>query len=225
MSTQIIVISDSIKNEEGVFANAIPFENVEFKFCDYQCLANANIEIGESFNRAIIVLDSNSLDDIGKVFHTVKNNSKNLSLKIIMVSDSSDPMFILDAYSLGIGSYVFKSEFYTKISNIFIALMNEKLFVLPSVFALLMSYYDARKNKSIQDFENLNSSLSEKEKACVSLLLKGSSYKEMAFELKLTVDGVNKRVSKIYAKLGISNRNDLYSLFYPIERFKTTEMN
>ena len=62
---------------------------------------------------------------------------------------------------------------------------------------------------TLSDYKISLNSFSSREQEIINYLTKGSSYKEIAYELNISYNTVNSHVKKIYKKSGVNERKEL----------------
>ena len=66
-----------------------------------------------------------------------------------------------------------------------------------------------------RDAERLANELSPRQREVLTLLLRGSSVKEIARELDIKANTVNEHVKALHERFGVSSRAELLALFVP----------
>lgn len=78
------------------------------------------------------------------------------------------------------------------------------------------AFYQARaNNENTVNNSNKHFSFPEnEEREIIEMILAGKSYKEISFELKIPFNTVKKKISHLYKKYNVMNKNQLMALFY-----------
>ena len=159
----------------------------------------------------IILYCNNDLDDINKLKKLLKKS------KVIIFNNLENDKLLFNAIHLGIKSFVHHSQ-----------TMNELLDIIELVSTggtYVSNYITYRLFEFIKDITNFMlgkknknyHTLTKREIMVLEVLLNGNSYKSIAIYLNISLDTVRKHISRIYKKLKIHSKGELYSKHFNIE--------
>lgn len=130
----------------------------------------------------------------------------NSSLPIIMLTVFEDNDSIFNAICAGASGYILKRHAIEEISNAIRNVMSGGAPMTGSVAKKVLQMVPQAKS-ALQE----NSSLTKREAVILQLLVAGNSYKMIAAELKLSIDGVRFHIKKIYEKLHVHSATEAVS--------------
>lgn len=159
----------------------------------------------------IILYCNNEQDDFTKLKKEFRKAN------IIIFNDLENDKLLFNAIHLGIKSFIHHSQKMNELLDIIEVVSIGGSYVSNTITYKLFEYI-----KDITDFMlgkkiNKYHTLSSREVMVFELLLSGNSYKFIAVNLNISVDTVRKHISRIYKKLNIHSKGELYSLHYDIE--------
>lgn len=140
----------------------------------------------------------NGADLIFNICNTIPNP------KIIVVSMNNEYSFIKKVFSIGIKGYVTKFSPKADLIESIEKVYNGEIYMCSEVKKLFLE-------KSINPSKDDNHNLSLRELDIIKLISKGSSNKEIASSLDLSVKTVEGHKTKIYKKLGVKSIAELVS--------------
>jgi two-component system nitrate/nitrite response regulator NarP len=167
---------------------------------------------------SIILYCNNEHDDFSKLKKEFRKSN------IIIFNDLENDKLLFNAIHLGIKSFVHHSQKINELLDIIEVVSIGGSYISNNITYKLFKYI-----KDITDFmlgkkTNKYHTLSSREVMVFELLLNGNSYKVIALSLNISVDTVRKHISRIYKKLNIHSKGELYSLHYDID-FKSKQYN
>lgn len=150
----------------------------------------------------VVLMDADfAADDIIASLRAIKKiNSKT---KVIILAETVTNEIVVECIRAGADGYVFKSSSNSK----FIEYVQEALAggapMSPSIARYVIQTF------SEMDCISPNSeSLTTRERDVLRLLVRGSSYKLVAFDLNIAIDTVRTHIKKIYDKLEVNSKSE-----------------
>jgi DNA-binding NarL/FixJ family response regulator len=199
MMKQIIIIEDDIHlaclmqesintnknlNCQHIFTNPVEFLN--------------NPVEADIYLLDIIMPEMDGLTAIEKI-HKLYPNAI-----IIMNSIKDDTESIFKALQLGAIGYIDKQSFEINFKEVFESVANGGAYMTPKIARMLISFI----NKPRQIIEQLT----DREKDIVNGIIDGLSYKLIADRHEIAIDTVRMNVKKVYRKLSINSKSELFSI-------------
>jgi DNA-binding NarL/FixJ family response regulator len=123
------------------------------------------------------------------------------SIPLVVITSNEADEKIVELFAAGIAHYIFKGSEPAAYLNALKEVLEEKVKISDSVIKSLL----AARHAAPQTSADL-SILTSREKDILLLLSKGLSYKEIAVELKISVDTVKRHCYNIYQKSGVDNK-------------------
>jgi DNA-binding NarL/FixJ family response regulator len=123
---------------------------------------------------------------------------------IIMNSIKDDTESIFKALQLGAIGYIDKQSFEINFKEVFESVANGGAYMTPKIARMLISFI----NKPRQIIEQLT----DREKDIVNGIVDGLSYKLIADRHEIAIDTVRMNVKKVYRKLSINSKSELFSI-------------
>lgn len=123
---------------------------------------------------------------------------------IIMNSIKDDTESIFKALQLGAIGYIDKQSFEINFKEVFESVANGGAYMTPKIARMLISFI----NKPRQIIEQLT----DREKDIVNGIIDGLSYKLIADRHEIAIDTVRMNVKKVYRKLSINSKSELFSI-------------
>jgi len=125
------------------------------------------------------------------------------------IVDDEDQVF--QAICLGASGYLLKNTPHDEMEkNLLIVLEGEGSPISPSIARRILNHF-CNERRTI--FSPQKDTLTETERAIITLLMDALTYQDIACKLGMTIDGVRYYVKKIYTKLQIKSRGQLARLF------------
>ena len=177
---------NSVKNLDcqQIFTNPVEFLN--------------NPEEADIYLLDIIMPEMDGLTAIEKI-HKLYPNAI-----IIMNSIKDDTETIFKALQLGAIGYIDKQSFEINFKEVFESVANGGAYMTPKIARMLISFI----NKPRQIIEQLT----DREKDIVNGIVDGLSYKLIADRHEIAIDTVRMNVKKVYRKLSINSKSELFSI-------------
>jgi DNA-binding NarL/FixJ family response regulator len=196
----VVIIEDNILTAEILKKQV---NNCTDYFCDAY-YTNPKDYLKANENPDIIILDilmpeMNGLDAMDKIFE------KNRAVSIVINSSKEDKDTILKAMEKGAVGFIDKNVCNDNLTDVLRCLDNGGAYLPPSIAKKVIDFLCGR--NSVLD------SLSEREMEVANTMLKGKSYKHTADELFISIDTVRTYVRRIYKKLNVNSRSEMFNLF------------
>jgi len=170
-------------------------------------LENANEMMGrfelEKPDVVLMDIDMPDMNGIEAVWEIKKHWPE---IKILMLTVFEDDDKIFGAIKAGANGYLLKKDSPQKILDAIEAVVKGESPMNGMIAAKVLDYFQKQQKKNI-DLEQ--SSLTEREKEILQLLIKGNSYKEIAAALFISVETLNSHIKNIYRKLNVHSRSEL----------------
>lgn len=128
-------------------------------------------------------------------------------VEIIVLSSYHDNDTIFKALRAGATGYLLKDASFDEIERKLIETKEGSPALSPAIANRMISFFNATKT------QNVDYNLASKEIQVLQLLIEGLSYKLIAVELDISIDGVRYHVKKIYKKVHINSRPELMRLY------------
>jgi DNA-binding NarL/FixJ family response regulator len=176
---------------------------------NYQCIDIFN-SVEKFLNKAketdIILLDvmlggSNGIEAIKPILVKFPKSS------IVMNTIKDDSETIFTSLQLGATGYIDKQSFDLNFEEVFEAIENDGAYMTPKIAKKVIDYFQWFKTRK-NPFETLTS----RENDIAQGILDGLSYQQIADRHKIALDTVRMNVKKIYKKLQINSKGELFSL-------------
>jgi DNA-binding NarL/FixJ family response regulator len=176
---------------------------------NYQC--NEIYNSAEKFlNKAqgtdIILLDvmlgsSNGIDAIKPILAKFPESS------VVMNTIKDDSETIFTSLQLGASGYIDKQSFDLNFEEVFEAIENDGAYMTPKIAKKVIDYFQIAKKRN-NPFETLTA----RENDIAQGILDGLSYQQIADRHGIALDTVRMNVKKIYKKLQINSKGELFNL-------------
>jgi DNA-binding NarL/FixJ family response regulator len=135
---------------------------------------------------------------------TIRKVNKELPIIMLTVFDDNDNIF--NAICAGASGYILKRYATEEIANAIRNVISGGAPMTASVARKVLQMVPQAKNE-----EQEKSDLSARETSILQLLVNGYSYKMIATELKMSIDGVRFHIKKIYDKLHVHSATEAVS--------------
>jgi len=135
---------------------------------------------------------------------TIRKLNKELPIIMLTVFDDNENIF--NAICAGASGYILKRYATEEIANAIRNVISGGAPMTGSVARKVLQMVPQAKNE-----EQEKSDLSARETSILQLLVNGYSYKMIATELKMTIDGVRFHIKKIYDKLHVHSATEAVS--------------
>jgi len=123
---------------------------------------------------------------------------------IIMNTIMDDSETIFKALQLGASGYIDKQSFEMNFNDVFLSVKDGGAYMTPKIARLVISFFN--QNRLIAE------KLTDREKEIVNGVLDGLSYKMIADRHDLALDTVRMYIKKVYRKLSINSKSELFYL-------------
>jgi DNA-binding NarL/FixJ family response regulator len=127
-------------------------------------------------------------------------------IKVIMLTVFEEVNKIFGAIKAGANGYLLKKDSPQKILEAIEAVHRGESPMNGVIAAKVLDYFQ-KQQKSNNELHQ--SSLTEREKEILNLLIRGNSYKEIASGIFISVETLNSHIKNIYRKLNVHSRSEL----------------
>jgi DNA-binding NarL/FixJ family response regulator len=197
MAVKILIFEDNllmqqslceVLQDEANFSVAGTFENA------------ANIEVLYEIHQPDLLIMDIDMPEVNGLEGLEKLKAKYPDAKVLIFTVFEENDKVLNAICLGANGYILKSSSAQKIIESINDIMNGGAPLTPAIAAkILLHFPKPTSQKNDDEF----SSLSDKEKEVLELLVKGYSYKMIAGELSKSVETIRTQIRNIYRKLNV----------------------
>jgi DNA-binding NarL/FixJ family response regulator len=146
----------------------------------------------------ILMPEMNGIQAIDKILKLFPNAS------IVMNTIKDDSETIFKALQLGASGYIDKQSFEMNFREVFESIENGGAYMTPKIARQVITFFNQPRNISEQ--------LTDREKDIVNGILDGLSYKLIADRYSISLDTVRMNVKKIYRKLKINSKSELFKI-------------
>lgn len=146
----------------------------------------------------IVMPEMNGVDAIERILKLYPNSD------IVMNTIKDDSETIFKALQLGASGYIDKQSFEMNFKEVFASIENGGAYMTPKIARQVIAFFNQPKNISEQ--------LTDREKDIVNGILDGLSYKLIADRYSIAIDTVRMYVKKIYRKLKINSKSELFKI-------------
>lgn len=129
-------------------------------------------------------------------------------IKILMLTVFEDEEKIFGALKAGANGYLLKKDSPVKILESIEAVYNGESPMNGMIASKVLEFFQKTKTAEVDQ-----SSLTEREKQILQLIIKGYSYKEIASSIFISVETLNSHIKNIYRKLNVHSRSELTAKF------------
>ncbi|MCE2683134.1 MAG: response regulator transcription factor [Cryomorphaceae bacterium] len=196
---QIIIIEDDIHLAHEMQENINSIENMHCRHVFINPIDYLENPIeADIFLLDIVMPEMNGLEMIERI---LKLYPKSV---IIMNTIQDDSETIFKALQLGASGYIDKQSFETKFTEVFECIGNGGAYMTPKIARRVIEFFNNPRN--------IMQELTVREKDIVNGILDGLSYKMIASKHDLALDTVRMYVKKVYRKLSINSKSELFKL-------------
>ena len=171
-------------------------------------LKDSNLKRVQTF---IVIYCNNDIDDM----ITLKKEYP--KARIIIYNNLENDHLLFNAIQIGVKNFVHHSQKISELLDIIEVVSMGGCYISNSITYKLFTYIqeinDLMLGKKIRQYD----SLTKREVSVFELLLSGISYKDIATTLCISIDTTRKHISRIYKKLKIHNKGELYNLYYNVQ--------
>lgn len=195
----IIIFEDDIHlaNLIKLKINAIELIKCEYIFSNPINFFKNPIE-ADIYLLDIIMPEMNGLEAIDKILKLFPDSI------IIMNTIKDDTETIFKALQLGASGYIDKQSFEMKFEEVFECVANGGAYMTPKIARMVVKY--------INQSHKLAEQLTDREKDIVNGIIDGLSYKLIADRYDIAIDTVRMNVKKVYRKLKINSKSELFKI-------------
>jgi DNA-binding NarL/FixJ family response regulator len=203
---KIIIIEDDIHLAQLMRDSINAIESLECKhvFLNPIDFLNNPIE-ADIYLLDIVMPEMNGLEAIDKILKLFPNST------IVMNTIKDDSETIFQALQLGASGYIDKQSFHRNFKEVFSSIENGGAYMTPKIARKVISFFNQPWNISEQ--------LTDREKDIVNGILDGLSYKLIADRYEIAIDTVRMNIKKVYRKLNINSKSELFKMIGNKQRF------
>ncbi len=196
---KIIIIEDDIHLGQLMLENINAIETLECKnvFLNPLDFLNNPIE-ADIYLLDIVMPEMNGLEAIDKILKLFPNAT------IVMNTIKDDSETIFQALQLGASGYIDKQSFQRNFKEVFSSIENGGAYMTPKIARKVITFFNQSRNISEQ--------LTDREKDIVNGILDGLSYKLIADRYEIAIDTVRMNIKKVYRKLNINSKSELFKM-------------
>ena len=128
---------------------------------------------------------------------------------IIMNTIKDDSQTIFQALQLGASGYIDKQSFEMNFKEVFASVANGGAYMTPKIARMVINY--------INQPNSITEKLTTRERDIVNGIVDGLSYKLIADRFEISLDTVRMNVKKVYRKLEINSKSELFKMMHKIK--------
>jgi len=202
---QIAIIEDNQQYRKAIEM----ILELDQKFSLLHTLGNCN-EMMEHFADAKpdVVLMDIDMPGMNGIQATWEIKKEFPEIKILMLTVFEDEEKIFGALKAGANGYLLKKDSPVKILESIEAVYNGESPMNGMIASKVLEFFQKTKTAEVDQ-----SSLTEREKQILQLIIKGYSYKEIASSIFISVETLNSHIKNIYRKLNVHSRSELTAKF------------
>ena len=151
----------------------------------------------------IVMPEMNGLDAIEKILKLYPESI------IIMNTIKDDSQTIFQALQLGASGYIDKQSFEMNFKEVFASVANGGAYMTPKIARMVINY--------INQPNSITEKLTTRERDIVNGIVDGLSYKLIADRFEISLDTVRMNVKKVYRKLEINSKSELFKMMHKIK--------
>jgi DNA-binding NarL/FixJ family response regulator len=196
---QIIIIEDDIHLAKLMQENINTMENLQCQhiFTNPIDFFNNPVE-ATVYLLDIVMPEMNGLDAIEKILKLFPESI------IIMNTIKDDSETIFKALQLGASGYIDKQSFEHNFKDVFACVENGGAFMTPKIARMVITH--------INQPRSITEKLTKRERDIVDGIVDGLSYKMIADRFDISLDTVRMNVKKVYRKLSINSKSELFKM-------------
>jgi len=151
----------------------------------------------------IVMPEMNGLDAIEKILKLYPDSI------IIMNTIKDDSQTIFHALQLGASGYIDKQSFEMNFKEVFASVANGGAYMTPKIARMVINYINRPRS--------ITENLTTRERDIVNGIVDGLSYKMIADRFEISLDTVRMNVKKVYRKLEINSKSELFKIMHIIK--------
>ena len=214
--TTVFIVDDNVNHSTGI-RQLLEIQS------DYRILGVARhaedaIRRLKEVDVDIVLMDVNmpNMDGVSAIQQLIAINP---DLKILVLTGNDDADMVFRAMKNGARGYILKTMATSQLIAAMEDLLNEKIFLPPSLVTRFFAEFQTRVNRSSRPDptrQALLGYLTSREKEVLKLLTEGITYKGVADRLVISETTVKTHVNNIFQKLQVNDRTQavLYALKY-----------
>jgi DNA-binding NarL/FixJ family response regulator len=151
----------------------------------------------------IVMPEMNGLDAIEKILKLYPESI------IIMNTIKDDSQTIFQSLQLGASGYIDKQSFEMNFKEVFASVANGGAYMTPKIARMVINYINRPRS--------ITEKLTTRERDIVNGIVDGLSYKLIADRFEISLDTVRMNVKKVYRKLEINSKSELFKMMHKIK--------
>jgi DNA-binding NarL/FixJ family response regulator len=196
---QIIIIEDDIHLAKLMQENINTIENLQCQYIFTNPIEFFNNPVEATvYLLDIVIPEMNGLDAIEKILKLFPDSI------IIMNTIKDDSETIFKALKLGASGYIDKQSFEMNFKEVFACVENGGAFMTPKIARMVITH--------INQPRSITEKLTKRERDIVDGIVDGLSYKLIADRHEIAIDTVRMNVKKVYRKLRINSKSELFKM-------------
>ncbi len=204
MMKHIIIIEDDIHLAKLMQENINMIKNLQCASIFTNPIDFLNNPISADIYLLDIVMpEMNGLDAIEKILKLYPESI------IIMNTIKDDSQTIFQALQLGASGYIDKQSFEMNFKEVFASVANGGAYMTPKIARMVINY--------INQPNSITEKLTTRERDIVNGIVDGLSYKLIADRFEISLDTVRMNVKKVYRKLEINSKSELFKMMHKIK--------
>lgn len=147
-----------------------------------------------------------------------------MNSQFIMYNDLENDKLLFNAIQMGVTNFVHHSQKVSELIEIIALVTMGGCYVSNAILYKIFKYIKDVNEIILGKERNKYHSLSRREIIVLEQLLNGISYKEISSKLSISVETTRKHISRIYKKLNVHSKAELYDLHYNVD-FESNQHN
>jgi DNA-binding NarL/FixJ family response regulator len=207
---KLIIINKSIEQAEDLKITLGNYYFIQGYYITFEKLAESQDIKLKNTQTNIIIYCNKDVNELTKIKKEFK------SAEIIIYNDLENDKLLFNAIQMGVKNFVHYSQKKNELLDIIEIVGLGGCYISNSITYKLYSFIqkigELMLGKTIGQYHTL----SKREITVYELLLSGISYKDIAKKLSISIDTIRKHISRIYKKLKINSKGELYNLHYNV---------
>lgn len=207
---KLIIINKSIEQAEDLKVTLGAYYFVKGYYITYEKFVESQDIKTKKIQTNIIIYCNNDINELAKI------KKEFICTEIIIYNNLENDKLLFNAIQLGVKNFVHHSQKKNELLDIIEVVSMGGCYISNSITYKLFTYIqkigELMLGKTIGQYDTL----SKREITVYELLLSGISYKDIAIKLCISIDTIRKHISRIYKKLKINSKGELYNLHYNV---------
>ena len=203
MSTRIVIADDHQFIRDGI--RTLFSEEPDLEVVAEADNGKAVAQLARELSPELVIMDVGMPGDIDGIEATRQIIAENPSTKVIALSMHANKLFVEDMFAAGASGYLLKECAPRELLDAVHAILENEIYLSPRVASIAMDGKVTRPSVS----QSTTPILTRKECEVVKLLASGQSTKQIAFQLKKSVQSIDAYRRQAMEKLGIDSLAEL----------------